>query len=190
MVMFFAIQILSVAALLAPLCAQTSQLVREQELLERIRRLEERLAALEARQPPLSPSPAPIASVPPEANPLLAGTTFNVNFDGYYGYNFNKPVGRVNLLRAYDVTSNNLSINQAGVIIERSPRPEEGRRFGLRLDLMYGQATETLQGGAQNEPRPQVYRPVFQAYGTYVFAVGTGLSVDFGKFASALGYEG
>ena len=55
---------------------------------------------------------------------------------------------------------------------------------------MYGQATETLQGGAQNEPRPQTYRPLFQAYGTYVFPVGTGLSVDFGKFASALGYEG
>ena len=34
-------------------------------------------------------------------------TTFNVTFDGYYGYNFNKPAGRINLLRAYDVMSNN-----------------------------------------------------------------------------------
>jgi len=57
------------------------------------------------------------------------------------------------------------------------------------LDLQYGQATETVQGNAANELRPQVYRPVWQAYGTYVFDVGKGLTVDFGKFASALGYE-
>ena len=54
---------------------------------------------------------------------------------------------------------------------------------------MFGQATETLQGSAANEPRPQVYRNIFQAYGTYVFPVGKGLQVDFGKFASALGFE-
>jgi hypothetical protein len=55
---------------------------------------------------------------------------------------------------------------------------------------MFGQATETLQGGAQNEPRPQVYRNIFQAYGTYVVPLGSGLTVDFGKWASSLGYEG
>jgi hypothetical protein len=46
-----------------------------------------------------------------------------------------------------------------------------------------------LQGGAQNEPRPQVYRNVFQAYGTYVAPLGKGLTIDFGKWASALGPE-
>ena len=41
-----------------------------------------------------------------------------------------------------------------------------------------------------NEPRPDVYRHVWQAYGTYVFPVGdNGLQADFGKFASMLGYE-
>jgi hypothetical protein len=54
---------------------------------------------------------------------------------------------------------------------------------------MYGQATETVQGGAQNELRPQTYRPVWQAYGTYVAPVGNGLQLDFGKFAGSLGYE-
>jgi hypothetical protein len=209
----------ALVVLVAPAHAQLTG-SREQELLERIRKLEERLAAVESREPllsspavsapaastpaPAAVTPAPAASTPaasnalpatapsaaPEPNALFGGTTFNVNFDGYYGYNFNKPVGRVNLLRAYDVTSNNFSINQAGLIIERAPNIDAGRRFGIRLDLIYGQATETLQGGAQNEPRPQVYRPLFQAYGTYVFPVGNGLSVDFGKFASALGYEG
>lgn len=116
-------------------------------------------------------------------------TTVNVTVDGYYGYNFNRPLGGINLLRAYDVLSNSFSLNQAGVIFERAPNVDDGRRFGARLDLMFGQATETLQGSALNELRPQVYRHVWQAYGTYVAPLGKGLTVDFGKFASALGYE-
>jgi Putative beta-barrel porin-2, OmpL-like. bbp2 len=121
---------------------------------------------------------------------FLHDTTLNFTFDGYYGYNFNRPVGRVNLLRAYDVTSNSFSINQATVILERAPDPSNGRRFGGRIDLQYGQATEMLQGSAVNELRPQAYRPIFQAYGTYVAPVASGLTIDFGKWASALGPEG
>ena len=34
---------------------------------------------------------------------FLRDTTIDVALDGYYAYNFNHPVGRVNLLRAYDV---------------------------------------------------------------------------------------
>lgn len=121
---------------------------------------------------------------------FLRDTTLNLTFDGYYGYNFNRPVGRVNLLRAYDVSSNSFSLNQATVILEKAPDVSKGRRFGARLDLQYGQATETLQGSAVNELRPQAYRPIFQAYGTYVAPVGSGLTVDFGKWASSLGPEG
>jgi len=114
---------------------------------------------------------------------------FGVGLDTYYGFNFNRPVGRVNLLRAYDVTSNNFALNQTGVVIESVPDITAGRRFGARVDLQYGQATETLQGSPSNEPRPWVYRNIFQAFGTYVAPVGSGLTVDFGKWASALGYE-
>src|SRR6202007_2578822 len=34
---------------------------------------------------------------------FLHDSTINVGLDAYYMYNFNHPVGRVNLLRAYDV---------------------------------------------------------------------------------------
>jgi hypothetical protein len=148
------------------------------------------IAASVAARGPAGPATASAAPRDHLALPsFLAGTTLNFDLDGYYGYNFNRPVGRVNLLRAYDVTSNSFSLNQAGVIVERAPDLPAGRRYGLRLDLMFGQATETLQGGAQNELRPQVYRSVFQAYGTYVVPLGRGLTVDFGKWASSLGYE-
>ncbi len=120
----------------------------------------------------------------------LKGTTINVSVDGYYAWNFNRPVGRVNLLRAYDVSSNAFGLNQAALIFERTPDVDAGRRYGARLDLQFGQATASSQGNSVNEPRPNIYRNIFQAYGTYVVPVGSGLTVDFGKWASSLGDEG
>jgi hypothetical protein len=75
-------------------------------------------------------------------------------------------------------------------VIERAPDPAQGQRIGVRLDVQYGQATSTTQGNPANEPRPDIYRNVFQAYGTYVFPVASGLTVDFGKWSSSLGLEG
>lgn len=121
---------------------------------------------------------------------FLRDTTINLGLDTYYAYNFNAPVGRVNLLRAYDVLSNEISLNQASVILESAPDLNAGRRWGARLDLQFGQATDTLQGNPSNEPRPQIYRNIFQAYGTYVIPVGKGINVDFGKWSSSLGIEG
>jgi len=145
---------------------------------------------------PQTPAPAPgttqtaaVPALPRSGASLLGGTTVNFLLDGYYGFNFNNPIGRVNFLRAYDVLSNAFSLNQAGVVLENAPDPEHGKRFGLRLDLQFGQATATLQGNTTSEPRPDIYRNVFQAYGTYVFPVGGGLTVDFGKWASSLGME-
>jgi hypothetical protein len=118
------------------------------------------------------------------------GTSFNMMFDGYYGYNFNAPIGRVNLLRAYDVSSNSFSINQAAIVVENAADPGHRKYWGVRLDLQYGQATETLQGNPSNEPRPDIYRHIFQDYGTVVIPLGHhNVNVDFGKFASSLGIE-
>ncbi len=143
-----------------------------------------------------TPAPAQAGATPGSATnessapaSFLAGTTVNLNLDTYYGYNFNRPIGRVNLLHAYDVSSSNFSLNQANVVIERAPNVQAGRRFGARLDLQYGPATESAQGNANNESRPQAFRPIWQAYGTYVAPLGHGLTVDFGKFASSLGFE-
>ena len=121
---------------------------------------------------------------------FLHDSTVNLGLDGYYAYNFNHPVGRVNVLRAYDVLSNEFSLNQASVIFDRPPDLAEGHRWGGRVDLQFGQATDTLQGNPSNEPRPQIYRNIFQAYGTYVVPIGKAVNVDFGKWSSSLGIEG
>jgi len=130
----------------------------------------------------------PAASILPTQLP--GGATLNYAFDGYYDYDFNHPIGRVQYLRAYDVLSNAFSINQADVVFALDPDVAAGRRYGVRLDLQFGQATETLQGNPANEPRPEIYRNIFQAYGTYVVPLGKGLTIDVGKWASSLGIEG
>jgi hypothetical protein len=111
-------------------------------------------------------SPTAATSESQKVSDLLQGTTVNILLDGYYEYNFNDPIGRVNLLRAYDISSNAFSLNQADVVVENAPDVAHDKRYGLRLDLQFGQATETLQGNAVNEPRPNIYRNIFQAYGT------------------------
>jgi putative OmpL-like beta-barrel porin-2 len=146
-------------------------------------------------QPAVTPSnaiegvtPAPSTQVLPASLP--GGATLNYMLDGYYEYNFNQPPGRVNDLRAYDVLSNAFSINQADIVFALDTNVAARRRYGFRLDLQFGQATETSQGNPENEPRPAVYRHIFQAYGTYVVPIGSGLNLDIGKWASSLGAEG
>jgi hypothetical protein len=61
-------------------------------------------------------APAPSASLETAKEQLIAGdrgildylhgATLNFALDEYYAFNFNRPVGRVNALRAYDVLSN------------------------------------------------------------------------------------
>jgi Putative beta-barrel porin-2, OmpL-like. bbp2 len=155
------------------------------------------LAADELRNPngTVPAAAQAVAVTPAPTAPLLPGTlpggaTINYYLDGYYEYNFNSPVGRVNDLRAYDVLSNSFSLNQADFIFDLDPDLSAQRRYGFRVDLQFGQATETLQGNPANEPRPEIYRNIFQAYGSYILPVGHGIDVDFGKWASSLGIEG
>ncbi len=188
-----------------------TRLAEIREVRQELLRLSARLDQLETGAAPMSAVPLPEpptasatasavpAVAPASAAPVLTsadapvltffrGTTLNFGIDGYYGYNFNQPIGRVNQLRAYDVTSNSFNLNQVSVMVEHLPTTTE--RFGGRIDLQFGQATETIQGSNINEERPQVWRNLFQAYGSYLAPVGSGLQVDFGKFASALGNEG
>lgn len=138
----------------------------------------------------VNPTPQARPTAPPVWAVLPGGATLNYYLDGYYEYNFNDPVGRVNDLRAYDVLSNVFSINQTGLVFDWDPDLAAHRRYGFRVDLQFGQATETLQGNPANEPRPEIYRNIFQAYGSYIVPVGSGVHVDVGKWASSLGIEG
>jgi hypothetical protein len=133
------------------------------------------------------PDPAAPASA---RTPLWRSLKFGATLEGFYEYNWNRPPDRIIVLRAYDTRANTFGIQQAAFVVDAAPDVDAGRRYGLRVDLQYGQETETVQGSASIEPRPDVNRNLWQAYGSYVFPVGAnGLQADFGKFASMLGYE-
>ena len=116
--------------------------------------------------------------------------TFGVTLEAFYEFDGNRPTDRVIPLRAYDTRSNTFAIQQASFVLDAAPDVAIDRRYGMRVDLQFGMATEAVQGSAANEPRPDVYRHVWQAFGSYVLALGPrGLQLDAGKFASMLGYE-
>lgn len=133
---------------------------------------------------------AQAAQTAPASGDPWRNVTFGATLEAFYEYSWNHSPDRTLLLRAYDTRSNTFGIQQAALVVDAAPDVEAGRRFGVRVDLQFGMATETVQGNPANEPRPDAYRHVWQAFGTYVFPVGAhGLQVDAGKYASMLGYE-
>lgn len=181
------IRLFAAVALFGSAYAAEAQSAREVELMNRIEALEKRLAQVEAKlAPPAAAQPQPTL----EAKRAVAAVDVNLMLDSYYGWNFNRPVRRTNQVWALDTRHNSLSINQAVAMLERAPDPAAGRRFGARIDLRFGQATEVYGGSLGNESRPAAWRRLFQAYGTYVAPIGKGLTVDFGKWSSLLGMEG
>ncbi|MFN8004822.1 MAG: hypothetical protein U0X75_27855, partial [Acidobacteriota bacterium] len=97
------------------------ELLREglRQMRQQLEQMEARINTLEAEKkmaqtiaPTASASTATLTKEDRNVLDFWRDTTFNLMVDGYYGYNFNRPVGGVNLLRAYDVTSNSFSLNQ------------------------------------------------------------------------------
>lgn len=184
----------SQSATLAALQKRVEVLEREvHQLQQQLQQRQGTAAAAPVSSPTVPDAPAQAAAPAPPSSTasfLPSGTTLNFLLDGNYSWNLNRPVNRVNQLRSFDQTDNGFSLSQAALVLERAPDLSAGRRFGARLDLQFGQASEFLQGNSANEPRPQVYRNIYQAYGTYIVPLGHGLTVDFGKWASSLGEEG
>ena len=137
--------LVAVSALVAMPCVAQAQTPTREYLLERIAALEEQLielkrvvasdSAFETKPPQSEP---PRSAQDPTLLDYLHDLKYGGSLDLYYGFNFNRPVGRVNLLRAYDVTSNNFSLNQASLLSEVLPDLEAGRRFGARSAIRSG----------------------------------------------------
>ena len=105
--------------------------------------------------------------------------------DAYYSYNFNKPAtGTMTPLRNFDVRHNQFSVGLLELAFNKAAVAED--RVGFRFDLQYGQAAQLFNTDLLDN---NALVNVQQAYVSYLAPAGSGLTIDFGKFVTPVGFE-
>lgn len=121
----------------------------------------------------------------------LKDFTFSGHLDLYYQYDFGKPATGYSYpdvtkgvnLRQFDVGHNSFSLAVTEFDIVKKATADNP--FGLTLNLIAGKNADIINAG---EPGGDGYKYFQQAYVTY--AAPKGVTVDFGKFLTWIGYEG
>jgi Putative beta-barrel porin-2, OmpL-like. bbp2 len=114
-----------------------------------------------------------------------APITWSGFVDAYYSKNFNSPSTSTNALRNFDVNENQLAFSLAELVIQKTASP-----VGFRMDLDFGPTNDIVQGVAPyGTTLYNTLSILQQAYLTAVLPVGSGLTVDVGKFVTHMGYE-
>lgn len=99
------------------------------------------------------------------------------------------------LARQFDVDSNDFSINQVKLALEKALPEENTWAAGFRVDLLFGEDAKYILGnddvvGFFEDSDFQLGSAALQqAYVNFRIPVGNGLDVKFGKFVTLLGYE-
>jgi hypothetical protein len=99
--------------------------------------------------------------------------------DTYFSWNFNRPVSHTNKLTSFDLTENQIRLAAAEIEVYKNPSP-----IGFRIEIAGGETPNFIQGGLTETS--QLFQ---QAYVTAVVPVGSGLTLDAGKFYTHMGYE-
>ncbi|MBO0797464.1 MAG: outer membrane beta-barrel protein, partial [Blastocatellia bacterium] len=103
--------------------------------------------------------------------------------DGYYGYNNNEVDMQA---RAFDFRHNAFSLQLAKLTLER--KNSKDSPLGFRVDLGLGDTVDRVIS-VSDSSRNDATKHVMQAYASYVAPVGSGLTIDFGKFYTPIGAE-
>jgi hypothetical protein len=144
-------------------------------------------AASAAMTTPDGPAPGAQADgeQDPAANPVvefLKAIEVSGFVDVYYLWAFNEENVQ---LRNFDVQHNSFTLNYAEVAIGKPV--SEASRGGFRLDFGAGDTADMVH---LFEPEGTDYlKHVQQAYVSYLAPVGSGLTIDFGKFVTPAGGE-
>jgi Putative beta-barrel porin-2, OmpL-like. bbp2 len=187
--------------------AETAKVIEALE--ERIRVLEEKLARLNGEAPALTAKAGneiktsevkadAIDEIKKEVQDMKDETKKNESFtnffrtvevsgvvDGYYSYN-NNEVDMFTQGRAFDVRHNAFSLQLAKLTLERKNSKESP--LGFRADLGLGETVDRVIS-VSDSSRNDATKHVLQAYASYVAPLGSGLTLDFGKFYTPIGAE-
>ncbi len=105
--------------------------------------------------------------------------------DLYYSKNFNSPSTQTNQLRNFDIYENQIGFSLAKLTVQKQAQP-----IGFRLDLAFGPTNDIVQGVAPYGPNTFSTQSLLeQTYLEAVLPVGSGLTVDVGKFVTLMGNE-
>ncbi len=119
------------------------------------------------------------------ATPAPTPITWSGFVDAYYSKNFNSPATETNQLRNFDINENQFALSLAELVIQKQASP-----VGFRMDLDFGPTNDIVQGIAPYGTTPNSTLNILQqAYLTAVLPVGSGLTVDVGKFVTHMGNE-
>lgn len=170
-------------------------------LEERIRQLEARLAKLDEPAKPANDTTAKaieVAEIKKEIAAIQDDTKKNEGVlkffrdvevsgivDGYYTYNNNK-VDMFTQGRAFDVRHNAFSLQLAKFTLNKANSKDDP--LGFRVDLGLGETVDRIVS-VSDSSRNDATKHVLQAYASYVAPIGSGLTVDFGKFYTPVGAE-
>jgi polyhydroxyalkanoate synthesis regulator phasin len=179
------------------------------ELVKLIEALEERIRQLEAKLAPASasatanPAKAPatteevaevkkeVAAIQDDAKKnegalkFLRDVEVSGIVDGYYSYNNNK-VDMFTQGRAFDVRHNAFSLQLAKLTLQKANSKDSP--LGFRVDLGLGETVDRVIS-VSDSSRNDATKHVLQAYASYVAPLGSGLTIDFGKFYTPVGLE-
>ena len=104
---------------------------------------------------------------------------------GAYSYNFNQPADRTNNLRIFDFDDRNFKLDLAELVIRKAA--EKPGEAGFSVSLEYGYSIPQVIHSTGFDASDDF--DIKEAYLSYVAPVGTGLTLDVGKFVTHIGYE-
>lgn len=108
-----------------------------------------------------------------------AGVTATGFVDSYFSLNFARPATQFNRYRNFDVGDRQFDVALAELVFQKIAEP-----IGFRIDADFGSTNDLVQGGTGT-----TLSFLQQAYLTAVVPLGSGLTVDAGKFVTHMGFE-
>jgi hypothetical protein len=133
--------------------------------------------------PPADTVSAQAAPAPGSESFLRSITVYGIG-DAYMIGNANRPPDGDNLLRNFDTRSGELRLNYVEMAFER--KASDQQLIGFRADVGAGPTAKMV--GAP-EPGPDPLKYLQQAYVSVRAPIGSGLTVDAGKFVTPAGAE-
>lgn len=104
--------------------------------------------------------------------------------DAYYTHNFNDPSTPVTQFRNFDMNDNQIALSLVDLKVQEQAQP-----VGFTLEFGFGPTSDYVNRASTFGTLSPSLANVMQAYGTVVVPIGSGLTIDFGKFVTHMGYE-